>query len=81
MEGVLRRTAREGVGELSETVADGAAVEQIIRTHGIEWARARTGSALTRYRNVWPDLRWYRSQAPQRWTAEYERPLRERPGD
>jgi hypothetical protein len=69
---------QEFQGEPDVDPADSATVEKIIRKHGIGWARARTGSALTRYRNVWPDLRWYRSQAPQRWTAEYERLLRER---
>jgi hypothetical protein len=59
-------------GEPDVDPADRATVEQIISTQGIEWARARTGSALTMYRNVWPDLRWYHSQAPHRWTAEYE---------
>lgn len=29
----------------------------------------------------WPDLRWYRSQAPERWTAEYDGLLREGLGD
>lgn len=44
-------------GEPDVDPADSATVEQIIRSQGLEWARARTGSALTRYRNDWPDLR------------------------
>jgi hypothetical protein len=68
-------------GEPDVDPADSATVEQIIRNQGIEWARARTGSALTRYRNDWPDLRWYRSQAPERWTTEYEGLLRAGRGD
>jgi hypothetical protein len=56
-------------GEPDVDPANSATVEQIISNQGIEWARARTGSALTRYRNDWPDLRWYRSQALERWTT------------
>jgi hypothetical protein len=41
--------------------ADVAIVELIIPNHGIEWACTRTGSAFTRHRNQWPDLRWLRS--------------------
>lgn len=63
-------------GEPDVDPADSAAIGQIIRSEGIEWARARTGSALTRYRNDWPNLRWYGSQAPERWTTEYEGLLR-----
>ncbi|RIS67516.1 hypothetical protein D2E70_16215 [Mycobacteroides abscessus] len=51
---------------------DAAAVEKIIRDEGIARACARTGSALTRYRNVWPPLSWYRSQAPESWLREYK---------
>jgi hypothetical protein len=61
--------------------ADSATVEQIISNQGVEWARVRTGSALNRYRNVWPDLSWSRSQAPERWTTEYEGLLRAGRGD
>lgn len=52
--------------------ADAAAVETVIRDEGIASACARTGSALTRYRNEWPPLRWYRDQAPENWIREYE---------
>jgi hypothetical protein len=69
---------QEPQGEPDVDPTDSATVEQLIRTQGIEPARARTGSALTRYQNVWPDLRWYRSQARPRWTTEYERLLRAR---
>ena len=63
-------------GEPDVDPADSATVEEIIRKQGSQWAQIRTGSALTRYRNDWPDLRWYRSKAPERWTAEYEGLLR-----
>jgi hypothetical protein len=52
--------------------ADTAGVAQAIREQGFKWACIRTGSALTRYRNEWPNLTWYRSQAPAQWTTEYE---------
>jgi hypothetical protein len=65
-------------GEPDVNPADRATVEQVISEQGIEWARARTGSALTKYRNDWPNLSWYRSQAPERWTVEYEKLLREK---
>jgi hypothetical protein len=63
-------------GEPDIDPAEGATVEKVIRNQGIEWACVGTGSALTRYRNDWPDLRWYRSQAPDCWTTEYEGLLR-----
>jgi hypothetical protein len=68
-------------GEPDVDPTDGASVEQIIREQGVDWARVRTGSALCRYRNVWPGLVWYRSQAPERWTLEYKRLLRARRAD
>lgn len=71
---------QEMQGEPDVNPADRATVEQLISEQGIEWARARTGSALTKYRNDWPDLSWYRSQAPERWTAEYEKLLSEKRG-
>lgn len=63
-------------GEPDVDPADTAKVEAIIHAEGIERACARTGSALTRYRNEWPPLTWYRSQAPDSWTREYEAMLR-----
>jgi hypothetical protein len=63
-------------GEPDTDPEDSATVEGIIGSEGIEWARVRTGSALTKYRNDWPGLRWYRSQAPPSWTSDYEALLR-----
>jgi hypothetical protein len=63
-------------GEPDVDPADAATVEKIIRDEGIALACTRTGSALTRYRNEWPPLSWYRSQAPKSWTNEYNELLR-----
>ncbi|WP_237570816.1 hypothetical protein [Mycolicibacterium lacusdiani] len=60
--------------------ADAANVERIIREDGLPRACVRTGSALTRYRNEWPRLSWYRGQAPECWTTEYEVLLSAEPG-
>lgn len=51
---------------------DAATVEKVIQDEGIALACIRTGSALTRYRNEWPPLAWYRSQAPDSWRSEYK---------
>jgi hypothetical protein len=59
-------------GEPDVDPADSATAEQIISEEGIEWARVRTGSGLTtKYRNDWPNLGWYGSQAPDRWTTAF----------
>lgn len=63
-------------GEPDVDPADAATVEKIIRGEGIAAACTRTGSALTQYRNEWPPLSWYRSQAPESWTTEYKALLR-----
>ncbi|MBX8688073.1 hypothetical protein GO011_11610 [Mycobacterium sp. 20091114027_K0903767] len=63
-------------GEPDVDPTDAAKVEKIIRDGGIALACIRTGSALTRYRNEWPPLRWYRDQAPESWTSEYNSLLR-----
>lgn len=62
-------------GEPDVDPADAAKVEKIIRDEGIALACTRTGSALTRYRNEWLPLGWYRDQAPDSWTTEYEAQL------
>lgn len=59
-------------GEPDVDAADAAKVEAIIQAEGIARACTRTGSALTRYRNEWPPLNWYRDQAPESWVREYE---------
>lgn len=64
-------------GEPDVDPADAAVVETIIRNEGVALACARTGSALTRYRNEWPPLNWYRGQVPESWTTEYEALLSE----
>ncbi|MDZ7882568.1 MAG: hypothetical protein U5N53_06490 [Mycobacterium sp.] len=58
-------------GEPDVDPADAATVEKIICDEGIALACTRTGSALTRYRNEWPPLSWYRKQAPESWTTEH----------
>ncbi|ALM19126.1 hypothetical protein [Mycobacteroides abscessus] len=63
-------------GEPDVDPTDAAKVEKIIRDEGIALACIRTGSALTRYRNEWPPLRWYRDQAPESWSSEYNSLLR-----
>ncbi len=67
-------------GEPDVDPADAARVERIIREDGLPRACARTGSALTRYRNLWPRLSWYRGQAPEGWTTEYVALLSAGPG-
>jgi hypothetical protein len=52
---------------------DEKAVDRIIKQEGIERAAARTGSALRKYRNLWPNLGWYKSVAPPQWFRDYER--------
>jgi hypothetical protein len=59
-------------GEPDTDPDNAAVVERIIREEGLERARVRTGSALTSYRNEWPDLAWYRSQAPAGWFRIYD---------
>ncbi|MCM3898071.1 hypothetical protein [Gordonia sputi] len=63
-------------GEPDVDSADAAKVEKIIRDEGIARAYIRSGSALTRYRNEWPPVPWYRDQAPESWTSAYEALLR-----
>ncbi|SIN36545.1 hypothetical protein [Mycobacteroides abscessus] len=72
---------QEVQGEPDVDPADAAKVETIMRDEGIALACIRTGSALTRYRNEWPPLRWYRDQAPESWTSEYEALLRTGSGE
>jgi hypothetical protein len=56
---------------------DAVAVKRIIAAEGFERAAVRTGSALTRYGGAdWPNLGWYRRQAPPQWQREYERAMR-----
>lgn len=67
-------------GEPDVDSTDAATVEMIIRDEGIALACTRTGSALTRYRNEWPPLSWYRGQAPESWTTEHKALLRAEEG-
>jgi hypothetical protein len=55
---------------------DAVAVKRIIAVEGFERAAVRTGSALTRYGGIWPNLGWYRRQAPPQWQRDYERAVR-----
>lgn len=66
---------QEAVGEPDIDPADRTAVERVVREHGPEIARCRTGNALKMYENDlldlnrWPDLTWYRRQAPSSWPS------------
>ncbi|WP_156298227.1 hypothetical protein [Mycobacterium paragordonae] len=64
---------QEFVGEPDTDPDDHAAVEQLVRLHGVEVARCRTGSSLSKHESCIPELRrfpplaWYASQAPSSW--------------
>jgi hypothetical protein len=63
---------QEAVGEPDVNPEDRAAVERVIRDEGVEVARCRTGSSLSKYEDLpdikrWPDLKWYASQATSSW--------------
>jgi hypothetical protein len=64
---------QEAAGEPDIGPGDRAAVERVVREEGADVARCRTGNALKMYEddfpdlNRWPDLTWYRRQAPSSW--------------
>jgi hypothetical protein len=64
---------QEAVGEPDIDPEDRAAVKRVVREEGIEVARCRTGSHLSKYEKDlpelkrWPGLGWYASQAPSSW--------------
>ena len=64
---------QEAVGEPDVDPEDRSAVERVVREDGAEVARCRTGSSLKMYEyefpdlKRWPDLTWYRRQAPLSW--------------
>jgi hypothetical protein len=68
---------QETQGQPDTDPDDAAAVKRIIAADGREEAAVRTGSALTKYGRVgWPNLKRFRSQAPEQWQREYERAMR-----
>jgi hypothetical protein len=64
---------QETVGEPDIHPDDRTAVERVIREEGMEIAKCRTGSALTKYHADFPEmhrfppLAWFASQAPSSW--------------
>lgn len=63
---------QEAVGEPDIDPDDAAAVARVVREEGAMVAACRTGDPLSQYNTTFPDLDWYKLQAPPSWPVDVD---------